>query len=185
MLSPISRPPPTPPDALRIRLLVPSDASAYRTQRLRALHENPQAFTSDEAEERAQTSDWSIQRLTPQAGRPHDFFLGAFEQERLVGAVGLRGRYRRKERHNATVTAMYVVPERARLGIGARLLDSLVQCARALPELTQLDLTVTEGLDRPLALYERLGFSVCGVHPAAIKVGSQYFGKTLMGMRLR
>jgi ribosomal protein S18 acetylase RimI-like enzyme len=175
---------PATPDKPLIRLLTPMNASAYRALRLRCLREHPQAFTSDADEAQAQPVSWSIQRLTPQPDKPHDFFLGAFVEGTLVGLVGLQGRYRAKERHAATVVGMYVVPERSRLGLGAALLTALLEHARALPELEQLDLSVTQGNDKPQALYERQGFRVFGVHPHAIKVNGVGHAKVLMHMRL-
>jgi ribosomal protein S18 acetylase RimI-like enzyme len=164
--------------------LGPAHASGYRALRLRALQENPQAFTSDAQEEAVQPLAWSTQRLTPDAAKPHDFFLGAFLQDELIGMVGLAGRYRLKERHNATVLGMYVAPEHSHQGLGARLLAVLLDKARQLPELEQLDLTVTQG-NTAQALYERQGFSVYGVHVDAIRVDGQCYSKVLMGLCLR
>jgi RimJ/RimL family protein N-acetyltransferase len=164
--------------------LSPAHASTYRALRLRALQENPQAFTSDAQEEAAQPLAWSVQRLTPDSAKLHDFFLGAFLQDELIGMVGLAGRYRVKERHNATVLGMYVAPEHAGQGLGARLLAALLDKARQLPDLEQLDLTVTQG-NPAQALYEAHGFTVFGVHPDAIQVNGQYFTKVLMRLNLR
>jgi ribosomal protein S18 acetylase RimI-like enzyme len=72
--------------------------------------------------------------------------------------VGLQGRYRPKERHNATVVGMFVAPEAGGRGLGLALMHDLLARARALPGLTQLDLTVTEGNDTAQRLYARCGF---------------------------
>jgi hypothetical protein len=91
-----------------IRLLLPGDAAAYQALRLRALGEHPTAFTSSAAEEAARPLSWSEQRLKPDVQRPHDIFLGAWQGKLLLGMVGLQGRYRVKERHNATLAqALY------------------------------------------------------------------------------
>ena len=49
----------------------------------------------------------------------------------LVGTAGLLFETRRKVRHTATLVGMYVMPEHAGRGIGARLLDACVDVARA------------------------------------------------------
>lgn len=165
--------------------LTPTHASAYRALRLRCLTDHPQAFTSDAEEAQSQPLAWSVQRLTPHPDQPHDFFLGAWVDGELVGMVGLQGRYRIKERHNATVLGMYVAPEHGNLGLGATLLMALLNQARQLPELEQLDLTVTQGNATAQSLYERHGFTVFGVHPNAIKVHDQYYAKVLMCLDLR
>lgn len=170
---------------LAIRLLAPHDANAYRALRLRALREYPEAFTSTEAEESARPEDWSHNRLMADPGAPHDFMVGAFEDGVLLGMVGLQGRYRPKERHNATVVGMFVAPERATRGLGMALMQELLARARDLPDLVQLDLTVTQGNQRAQDLYERCGFTRYGALPRAIKVNGQFFGKVLMSLNLR
>ena len=165
--------------------LSPEHASAYRALRLRCLTDHPEAFTSDAEEAHTQPLDWSVKRLTPHPDRPHDFFLGAWVHGELVGMVGLQGRYRTKERHNATVLGMYVAPEHSKQGLGGLLFAALLQQARQLPDLEQLDLTVTQGNATAQALYAGHGFTVFGVHPNAIRVNQQSFAKVLMHLDLR
>jgi ribosomal protein S18 acetylase RimI-like enzyme len=168
-----------------IRFLAPGDAVAYRALRLRALREHPEAFTSSFDEEAVRPLSWSEQRLSVDPQRPHDFFLGAFQDAVLVGMVGLHGRYRAKERHNASVVGMFVAPEAGGLGLGWALMRDLLERARALAALEQLDLTVTQGNERAQALYERCGFLVYGVLPHAIKVDGEDCAKVHMVLRLR
>lgn len=170
---------------MRIRRLVEEDAPAYRALRLRALAEHPEAFTSSAEEEAIKPVQWSAERLAAAPGRPHDLFLGAFDGDRLCGMVGLAGRYRSKEAHNASVVGMYVAPELARRGAGTALLDALIAQARALPQLEQLELSVTAGNLPALAIYRRCGFSEYGTMPRAIKVADRYFDKVHMVLRLR
>ena len=168
-----------------IRRLMPDDAGEYRTLRLRALREHPDAFTSSFEEEQLRPLAWAQARLRPDAELPHDFFLGAFIGDELVGMVGLQGRYRPKERHNAAVVGMYVAPDAAGRGVGGALMRELLAQARALPDLEQLDLTVTQGNDVAQSLYTRLGFGAFGVLPRAIRVDGRYFAKVHMNLRLR
>lgn len=168
-----------------IRPLTPADATAYRALRLEMLARHPDAFTSDADEEALRPLAWTAQRLSTTSDQPHDLWLGAFEGEALVGCVGLSGRYRAKERHNATVVGMMVRPQARGQGLGQRLLAVLLERARAIPTLVQLDLTVTQGNDSAQHLYERAGFTVFGVHPAAIWVGGRYYAKVLMVLPLR
>ena len=169
-----------------IRLLTPADAGAYRALRLRALREHPRAFTSSFDEESQRPLAWSQARLQPDPLRPHDFFLGAFHDTgTLVGMVGLQGRYRRKEQHNATVVGMFVATEAAGRGLGKALMQALLAHARALPALEQLDLTVTQGEGGAQAFYEHCGFVAFGVLPHAIRVDGVDCAKVHMALRLR
>ena len=177
--------PEMPQKSVSIRLLTPQDAPAYCALRLRALMDHPEAFTSSAEEEADKPLSWSEARLKADAAKPHDLFLGAFLDDKLVGMAGLQGRYRPKERHNATVVGMFVAPEAAGRGMGLALMHDLLARARALPDLAQLDLTVTEGNDTAQRLYERCGFKVFGVLPRAIRVGGRYYAKVHMVLALR
>jgi len=171
--------------AAGIRLLVPDDAGDYRALRLRALREHPEAFTSSFEDEQLRPLAWSELRLRPDPQRPHDFFLGAFQGPELVGMVGLQGRYRAKERHNATVVGLYISPAATGAGLGRSLMQAVLARARALPALAQLDLTVTEGNEAAQTLYARCGFTVFGVQPNAIRVDGRELSKVHMALRLR
>jgi ribosomal protein S18 acetylase RimI-like enzyme len=171
--------------AIEVRLLGPSDAREKRTLRLEMLALHPDAFTSDAAEETQRSLAWTEERLTPSEAKPHDLWLGAFDDGALVGCVGLAGRYRVKEYHNATVVGMMVHPRARSRGVGKQLLDALLERARALPRLTHIDLTVTQGNDSAQRLYEAAGFTVFGVHPDAIRVGDRHYAKVLMLLPLR
>lgn len=168
-----------------IRPLLPSDAAACQALRLRALREYPQAFTSSFNEECDKPLESSAQRLAPDSERPHDFFPGAFVGTDLCGMVGLQGRYRPKERHNASVVGMFVAPGMAGRGVGKALLQELIARARILPELVQLDLTVTAGNGHAQTLYANTGFVEVGRLQRAIRVGDTYFAKVHMALQLR
>ena len=170
---------------LVIRQLLDDDAGPYRALRLRALREFPSAFTSSWQEEAVKPLEWSQRRLQPDAGRPHDVFLGAFDADILCAMAGLQGRYRAKERHNATVVGMYVAPECVGKGVGAALMHDLITRALAMPELVQLDLTVTAGNGPAVALYQRFGFVEYGRLTRAIRVDGEYFDKLHMVLSLR
>lgn len=167
-----------------IRLLTPPDAAAYLALRVRAMQEYADAFTSSYEEETHRSTAWAEQRLTPDVQRPHDFFMGAFCDGVLSGVVGLNGRYRLKERHNATVVGMAVATASQGQGLGRMLMQALLAQAHTLPGLVQLDLTVTEGNAPAQQLYKSLGFQVVGVHPRAICVDGRYHAKVHMVLSL-
>ena len=171
--------------AITIALLTPSDVDEYRRVRLRALAEHPAAFRSDAAEEAAKPQQWWAARLAPRA-ESHGAFFGAWAAARqLVGTAGLLLETRRKVCHTATVVGMYVAPEHAGRGIGARLLDACVDAARADPALEVLYLTVTSTNASAIRLYERAGFVAYGLEPGSMRLGDRTFDKLMMALRLR
>lgn len=164
-----------------IRRLRAADAPAFRTLRLRALAEHPDAFTSS-YEEDAQLPLAAFERRLA-GGGPVAFwgsFVGGELGGELVGVVGLERHPRRKIMHKATVVFMIVVAQRCGGGIATALLDRLVRVARRTASIEQLQLTVTTGNDRARRLYERAGFRPYCIEPRAVRVGDAYHDKTHM-----
>ena len=170
---------------LRIARLLPEDAEPYQALRLRGLREHPEAFTSSFEEEQTRPLSAALTRLTVTPDLPHDAFFGAWQGQQLLGVVGVQGRYRKKERHTATVVGTFVAPELRGQGAGNALMKALLAHTRACQELMQLDLTVTEGNDHARRLYERFGFIAWGVCPNAVLVDGALAGKIHMALRLR
>ena len=162
-----------------IRLLGAADAPAWRALRLRGLREHPDAFTSSHEEDAAHPPEVAAARLAS----PRVTFWGAFVQGQLMGIVGLERETRAKNRHKATVVGMFVAPEASGRGLGQALLAALLDQARA-EQLQLLVLTVTEGNDTAVRLYQRCGFRAFGTEPRAILVDGQAYGKIHMFLDL-
>jgi ribosomal protein S18 acetylase RimI-like enzyme len=165
---------------MQVRRLVAADAPVYRTLRLRALREHPEAFTSSYEEDAAQPAAMAAQRLAS----PDFAAWGAFEGSELYGILGLERERRAKNRHKGVVVGLYVAPEVARHGVGGALLEALIAHARA-AGVQSLVLTVTEGNASALALYEQAGFRSIGVEPDAIRVAGRSYAKNHMHLDLR
>jgi ribosomal protein S18 acetylase RimI-like enzyme len=162
-----------------IRRLAASDAPAYRPLRLRALREHPEAFTSSYEE----NVDLPLADTEKRLASTVTTMWGAFDGGTLCGAVGLERETRLKNRHKATLVAMYVAPEHAGLGAGGALIEALLREARA-EGFELLVLTVTEGNSSAIKLYERAGFRSFGVEPRAIKVAGRAYAKNHMYLHL-
>ena len=83
-----------------IRLLTGTDAAAFRDIRLRALQEEPTAFTSSTEEFSHQTLDKIAARF--RSDPAESFLLGAFQDRKLVGLVGFYRETALKQRHNSS-----------------------------------------------------------------------------------
>ncbi|WP_298930225.1 GNAT family N-acetyltransferase [uncultured Ramlibacter sp.] len=164
---------------MQVRRLAASDAPAYRPLRLRALREHPEAFTSSHEENLSLPLAETEKRLASATIS----MWGAFQAGVLCGAIGLERETRIKNRHKASLVAMYVAPEHAGLGVGRALVDALVREART-EGLELLVLTVTAGNASATHLYESAGFRSFGIEPRAIKVDGQAFAKNHMYLEL-
>ncbi len=166
-----------------IRRLEPRDAPAFHALRLRALREHPEAFTSSWEDERDRPIEAAARRLDAADADAPVKFWGAFEAAQLVGMVGLDRETRRKNRHKATLVAMYVAPEAGRRGIGRRLVEALLAEARA-SGVASLLLTVTHGNAAARDLYARMGFFTFGIETDAVRVDGRAFAKEHMRLAL-
>jgi len=165
---------------MQIRRLELSDAPVYRELRLRGLREHPDAFTSSFEEENLRSLADTEKRLSATSDT---IMWGAFVEGTLAGVVGMTRETRLKNRHKATLVAMYVAPEYAGQGLGLALVNTVVQAART-AGVELLVLTVTEGNKQAAALYARAGFVSFGIEPDAIRVNGVPFGKQHMYLQL-
>jgi RimJ/RimL family protein N-acetyltransferase len=70
-------------------------------------------------------------------------------------------------------------------GVGAAMLDAVIERAAADEELHQLTLTVTVGNAAAERLYARAGFVSYGTLPRAIRVSGRFFDKHHMVLNLK
>ena len=162
--------------SFRISRLLPSDAEAFRTIRLAALRTAPDAFGST----------YEIEAARPVStfadGLAASVVFGAYDDQRIVGMAGLKREAGPKVSHKAFVWGFYVEPAWRGRGVGSALVAALIEAARDVVE--QLTLTVVEGNDAALALYEKFGFSAYGIEPRALKTSAGYVNEILMSLRL-
>jgi GNAT superfamily N-acetyltransferase len=167
-----------------IARLTPRHAAAYRALMLEAYTLHPAAFTSSADERSRLPLAWWEQRLSIEQ-LADEVVLGAFENEALAGVAGLSFEKREKVRHKATLFGMYVPARSARQGLGRRLLQSALQCAREQEHVLLVQLTVTRGNAAAQSLYERSGFTAFGIEPCAVAVGTAFVDKVHMWCNLR
>lgn len=167
---------------MRVALLQATDAQRYRELMLEAYELAADAFTSTAEERAAEPESFWAERIVTPAGKSAAF--GAFDGDALVGTVALEFSAKPKTRHKAHVIGMYVAPAARRIGAGRALLTAAIEHARARIGLRLLTLTVTEGNDAAITLYQNAGFRSFGVEPMAILTPSGYKAKVHMWLPL-
>lgn len=165
-----------------IRKLTEDDIEALWSLRLKALRDNPEAFGSTYEETLQRGKESYRQRLR----QPHaeTFYIGAFEEDSLVGMVGFFREAGTKSLHKGYIISMYTAPEQRGRGVGKALVTEAIAQARTIPGVEQLHLAVVTTNTAARQLYRSLGFEVYGLEPRALKQDEQYWDEELMVLRL-
>lgn len=145
---------------MKVRILDAGDASAYQSLRLVALQECPAAFASSFDEEVGLSLETVAERLTPSVDGG---VLGGFEDDRLVGVVGIHREPFVKLGHKANVWGMYVAAPARRGGAGRRLLGEALAFAARQLRVRQVNLGVNVANIAAVGLYEQAGFRPFGL----------------------
>lgn len=169
---------------MNVQRLSPQHAPVYRALMLEAYAAHPDAFTSSAAERAALPIAWWEARLAdgPTAG---EVVFGVTEGSSLQGVAGLSFDSRAKARHKATLFGMYVPSALRGRGLGRSLVTSALDCARARPGVSVVQLTVTHGNTAAETLYQRCGFVAFGLEPLAVAVDGGFVSKLHMWCDLR
>ena len=162
-----------------IQRLNPAHAKDYRALMLEAYERHPDAFLSSTFERAALPLAWWERRLDDRLDAKEMVFGALDEQGRLCGVAGLSVGVREKETHKATLFGMYVPSTSRGQGIGAQLVQAVLDEARA-RQLRLVQLTVTQGNAAAERLYASQGFEVFGVEPMALRLGDAFFNKVHM-----
>ena len=88
-----------------------------------------------------------------------------------------------KDRHRASA-AIAILREFWNLGIGTRLFEEMFRIAGERSGVRQIELDFIEGNSRARHLYEKMGFRITGVKPAAIRLKDGTFVNEYMMMKL-
>jgi RimJ/RimL family protein N-acetyltransferase len=170
----------TPTAAYLVRRLTRADLPAFRTLRLTALRQHPEAYASSFEEEAPRDlSDFA--RFVPED--PPGAAMGGFAGTDLVGNVGLLVQPRLKQRHKGLIIGVYVAPAHRGTGLAQQLLEATIAAARQ-ADLSLLQLAVTVGNEPARRLYLRLGFQTYGLEQRALRVDGTWYDDELMALHL-
>jgi ribosomal protein S18 acetylase RimI-like enzyme len=163
---------------VHVALLTAQNATEYRELMLEAYDLAADAFTSTAAERAAEPESWWLSRIADPSGLKVAF--GAFESNTLVGTVALEFSCKPKTKHKALLIGMYVSAGYRRCGAGKALLQAAIEHAQARAGTLVLALTVTEGNNAAVKLYQLSGFEAFGTEPMAIRTASGFKSKVHM-----
>lgn len=168
-----------------VRPLEIEDFPAFLEIQREALVQAPEVFGSD--------YDWfeglSIlskeQRFEKYLNYPYQFMLGAVEDTgKIIAMIGYSGNETSKLRHKGRIWGLYVRTDSRGMGLATTLVESVLDVAREVLGVKQVQLAVSTHNTATYGLYLRLGFTVYGTEVGAMKIGSSYVDEYLMSKHL-
>jgi ribosomal protein S18 acetylase RimI-like enzyme len=159
-----------------VRRLTPADAALFREIRLEGLRREPDAFSSTFEDESGREMSAFADRLAASA------VFAACRGADLLGVAGFYAQPGPKHAHKGMLWGMYVRPQARGAGVGAMLVEAVIEHARRHVELIQLSV-IGENL-AARRLYERCGFAEYGVERRAAKYRGRYHDDVLMAKML-
>jgi ribosomal protein S18 acetylase RimI-like enzyme len=167
---------------MRIRRLGVEDADRLKTVRVAATMESPASVKPTTQEELERSTDEFKKKLVWDS---HNYILGAFDGDHLVGIAGLRRERGQKVHHTAILWGIYVIPQYRGQRIATRLVEAVVGIARDIPEVMQIKLCVHTKNVAARRMYMSSGFESYGIERNVIRIGEESFDEELMMMTLR
>jgi ribosomal protein S18 acetylase RimI-like enzyme len=165
---------------INIRKLNAEDAMIYQNIRLKALKDNPTAFSSSYEEEKNRDIEGVKDRLSQ--SNAHTF--GAFDNDLLIGIISLVTESRIKTRHTADIYGMYVNPSYRKQGIGKKLVEHVISIAKRKGVIEKIRLSVTDSNVEAIKLYESVGFKTYGYEKNSMKIDLVYYHTCFMEIYL-
>jgi ribosomal protein S18 acetylase RimI-like enzyme len=146
-----------------IRPLAGADGAAYNSFLTAALRAHPDTL-------RIAVLDIASAPFITEPTPDATTFAAFAEGGAWMGVVSIeREQGREKRRHIAWVLRMAVAATFAGAGVGRALLQAAIDCARQMPGVTKLNLTVAEHNARAVHLYESEGFRIFSREPDAFR----------------
>ena len=165
---------------IKVRKLVEEDAAVYWALRLEGLEREPRSFGKTPDEHRSITHEQTVTSIL----KPNAFFLGAFEEDILVGIVRFDREGNEKERHKGHIYGVYVTASHRGQGIARALIQAVIVELKNDPTCEQLLLSVGTFNQGARAVYIAMGFVPYGMEPRALKAGDEYIDEEHMMLRL-
>jgi ribosomal protein S18 acetylase RimI-like enzyme len=147
----------------------------YKNFFLQGLREHEDSFRISPNDE--------FQAHFPTQNRADSFTLGVIsDANELLGVVSFEreGFFREKLRHKGLLFRMYVAKSASGRGVGKILIREVIERAKRLGDIEQINLTVVAANERAKGLYQLFGFRNFSVEKNAIKYKGKYFDEETM-----
>ncbi|OEC89431.1 GNAT family N-acetyltransferase [Acinetobacter sp. YK3] len=161
---------------IEIKILDVDELNDFREIRLSALAKAPEMFGS--------TYDAEIVKPLSffQSCLSSSTIFGVYYKDKIIGLATLTREQGIKLSHKAILSSVFIEPEFQRQGLASALLRTVIAYAKAHVE--QILLTVADGNQSAIRLYEKFGFQLYGTEQKALKNNAEYTNELLMKLFL-
>jgi len=149
-----------------IRPIMREEATTWSALRLEGLRAYPSAFSASPDDWEQLSMDEIASRIPPPGG--DDILFGVYLDGVIQGCAGFMRETGAKEAHKGYLWGVYVRAALQGRGLGERLTQAVIDWAR--PRVDLLRCSVSSQNLGARALYLRLGFTLYGTEPRAIRV---------------
>ncbi len=157
---------------IKIQKLDRSKWKDYRDLRLEALKKEPTVFGSSYNEEKDRTEEEWKKRTGD--------VLFALSEDTPVGMVVYIYENKIKAKHIANIFGLYVSEKYRGMGIGKKLIDSVLEKIKENNAISKIKLTVNSEQKAALKLYESCGFKVVGKLGKELSVKGKLYDEFVM-----
>ena len=168
-----------------IRPLTFEDAEQFKNLRLETLREDPKAWTSNlESEVNLPVATFTSM-ISYGVQLPIFGYYGSFnENNELVAYAQISPNYRPKKKHVAVISDVAVKKSERKKGVGAELIQLLIQKAKEVSWVEQVHLWVNSANDAS-NFYEKQGFTRIATVPDGVKEpDGSYQDEYLYGLKI-
>ncbi len=163
-----------------IRNLTYDDFNEYYRVRLKALEEFPLAYSSMPKFFKEAPHEMHKKLLEDSASNSSFFLKGYFEDNKLLGLIGLKPETRESVSHKASLWGFYVDPEFQGNEIGKLLLEALLKDASNDKGLKFVRLVVASTCEKAIKLFHIAGFEKYGCERDSISDGKKFYDQIYM-----
>ncbi len=136
------------------------DWSEYKALRLKALKEDPLAFSDSFEEALEKIDDHWLNHL--KSDKTSSVSLFAKSNEKLIGMVALIFSHKNKTAHTVELVGNYVDKDYRGQGVGSMMMEAIINEAKSNPKIKKIILDVVATQLPGIKLYEKYGFKKVG-----------------------
>ena len=162
----------------------PSDFSVIRNLMLKALKEDPTAFSVTFEEYNFNSDEWWQRYIMPFLNLFDQLMFLAKEGNDTVGMIGALFENKSRKRHISTIVWFYVAKEHRKKGIGKKLIDSIINEIKQKSWIKKIALMVNEPQVSAKSMYEKVGFLNTGILKKELNIDGTFYDVHIMEKEL-